>query len=345
MKFPNKVELANLPTPIVKLGRSLSLLNEDKRGVNIYVKRDDMTGSEASGNKLRKLEYTIAEALSEGAKTLVTCGGIQSNHCRATAVVAASLGLDCHLVLSHDGMEKGDEPTTACREHSSVVNNGNLFVNRLMGAEITYISGYDYSRNRNGIMEAIKEKYDAQGRKSYIIPEGASDGTGIFGYANAYYEIERQEKELGVKFDTIAVSSGSAGTVGGIYIASEAENSGRSVLALLVSKKDDSYLPYIKNMVNDARVTGGFGEIAYDNLHLLPHHGLGYAVSKPDELEFIKRFATLEGIMLDPVYTGKGMYGLFKEVNAGSLYVGKNILFIHTGGQYGVFPKTELFTL
>lgn len=173
-----RLNLANLPTKIERLNRL-----SDNLGKNIYIKRDDQTGMEVSGNKVRKLEYAVAEALEEGADYLITCGGIQSNHCRATAAVAAKLGLGAYLVL------RGDEDTPV---------EGNLFLDRILGANIKFVSEEEYKNNRMDIMESIKEELGDKGHKAYIMPVGASNGVGSLGYINAMEEILKQEEEMGL---------------------------------------------------------------------------------------------------------------------------------------------------
>ncbi|NLW41622.1 MAG: pyridoxal-phosphate dependent enzyme, partial [Tissierellia bacterium] len=188
MKLPRHIELANLPTKIEKLER---FFETEK---NIYIKRDDQTGSELSGNKVRKLEFAIQEAMDLGAKTLITCGGIQSNHARATAAAAKKLGLNCILVLRSDEEYKPD---------------GNYFLDILLGAEIRLVSSEDFSDNLANILEDIKKECDAKGENGYILPVGASNGIGTFGYVKAMEEIKSQEDEMGITFDTVVCTVGS----------------------------------------------------------------------------------------------------------------------------------------
>ena len=186
-----RIRLANLPTKIEKLDRLSHEL-----GKNIYIKRDDQTGTEISGNKIRKLEFSVGEALENNCDYLITCGGIQSNHARATAAVAAKLGLGSYLVLRGDENEEVE---------------GNLFLDKLLGAKIKFVTSEEY-KNRAKIMDEIRMQLAKKGHKAYIIPEGASNGIGSLGYVNAMKEILEQEKELD-KFDAIVVAVGS-GTYG-----------------------------------------------------------------------------------------------------------------------------------
>ena len=187
-----RIRIANLPTRINKLEKL-----SREYGKNIYIKRDDMTGIEISGNKVRKLEYILAEAQDKGIDTLITAGGIQSNHARATAAVCAMYGLSCHLVL---------------RGRPSEIE-GNFWMDYMLGAEIHVI---EPGLSREEYMEGLSEKLVSEGKKPMIIPVGASNATGSLGYEGAFYEIQEQEKELGVEFDAIAVSVGSGGTYAGL---------------------------------------------------------------------------------------------------------------------------------
>ena len=191
-----KLNLANFPTKIEKLEK----ISKDS-GVNIYLKRDDQTGSEISGNKIRKLEYSIYEAIENGCDTLITCGGIQSNHARATAAAGIKLGMRAILVLRSDETPELE---------------GNYFLDKVIGADVRIISSDDYRERRAEIMKEIKAESDAEGHKAYIIPEGASNGIGSLGYYSAMEEIKEQEKELGIKFDRIVAAVGSGGTYAGL---------------------------------------------------------------------------------------------------------------------------------
>lgn len=325
-----KLHLANLPTQIEKLDRLSKELQ-----ANIYIKRDDQTGSEYAGNKVRKLEYLVQDALDRGCDLLITCGGIQSNHCRATVAVAARLGLKAAVLL-----RISEEPPV----------KGNYFLDKLMGADVHFCTGDEYRYHRAAIMEKMAGDYRAQGYKPYVIPEGASNAIGSLGYYNCMQEILMQEKEMGIRFDALVVATGSGGTYAGLYLANEVLELGKRVIGMAVC--DD---------------TGYFTKVAYEiaseALQYLPqphsakqlikehieindrYVGIGYALSRPEELEFIKKTARQEGVIFDPVYTGKGMYGLYNELQpGGNLRSARNILFIHTGGLFGLFPVSETFT-
>lgn len=326
IKIPEKIELANLPTKIEKLNNLTRILN----GPDIYIKRDDQTGTELSGNKVRKLEFSIKEALKQGCDYVITCGGIQSNHCRATAAAAAKLGLKSCLVL-----RSSDTPQT----------DGNLLLDMLLGADIEFISSDNYKFNRMEIMEGLKERLEKKGFKPYIIPEGASNGIGTFGYYKALEEIISQEKALCIHFDAIVLAVGSGGTYSGLFLANKLLKHNTKIIGINVC--DDA--EHFKNRINEIaleslnylNVNLSFGK---DEINIIDGYvGRGYALSQKEELDFIYRLSKLEGIILDPVYTGKAMLGLVKEIQKGNFDNYNNVLFIHTGGIYGLFPQKNLF--
>jgi D-cysteine desulfhydrase len=324
--IPNYIALANLPTKIEKLER----LSKELGGPNIYIKRDDQTGNEISGNKVRKLEFVVKEALDQGCNLLITCGGIQSNHARATAAVAAKLGISSYLVLRGS---KDDEV------------EGNYFLDKLLGANIKLITPDDYKNKRTEIMEEIKNSMTKEGYKPYIIPEGASNGLGTFGYYKAMNEICKQEKELGVKFDTIVVSVGSGGTYSGLFLANKTLKRNTEIVGINICDNSEHFKDIIYDILTESiDYTEEKIEFSRDEINIIDGYvGNGYALSRPVELEFIYEFSRKQGIILDPVYTGKAMYGLVEEIKKGKFRESKNILFIHTGGLYGLFPKKDLF--
>ena len=326
MKTPERIRLANTPTRIDKLER----LSERLDGPTIYLKRDDQTGSEISGNKIRKLEFSVKEALDQGCDTLITCGGLQSNHARATAAVAAKLGLSSYLVLRDKG-EKGID--------------GNYFIDKLLGAEIQLITPEEYSNSRLEIMEEVKAKLGKENKKAYIIPEGASNGIGTFGYFKAMEEIMEQEKELNVKFDAICIAVGSGGTYAGLFLASKLLNHGAKIYGVNVCDDADHFKNQIESIVHESfDYLGTTFDFTKEDIHIIDGYvGDGYAISRPEDREFIKEMARLEGFILDPVYTGKGFKGIVNEIKKGTLKEHKNILFIHTGGLFGLFPQKDLF--
>ena len=334
----NKLSLANLPTRIQKMERWSS-----ETGKNIYVKRDDQTGSEWSGNKIRKLEFAVKEALDMGCNMLITCGGIQSNHCRATVAVATRLGMKSAVLLRID-----DKPPV----------EGNYFLDLLLGADVRFCTRAEYSESRMEIMKEIAGEYAARGVRPYIIPEGASFGVGTMGYYHALKEIVAQEDEMDIRFDTVVVATGSGGTAAGLNLSNMVNGYGKKIFGVCVCD-DEAYfqkacltcardcLPYL---VKDGEISAARAEDIARNMKesdfrfIEGYVGRGYALSRPEELEHITRMARMEAIVFDPVYTGKATYGMVSEMKHGGLLErAKNILFIHTGGLYGLFPVSRDF--
>ncbi|WP_368488905.1 D-cysteine desulfhydrase family protein [Clostridium sp. BJN0013] len=326
IKIPEKINMANLPTKIEKMEK----LSKKLGGPDIYIKRDDQTGTEISGNKIRKLEFSAAEAADKGYDTLITCGGIQSNHCRATAAVAVKLGFKCCLVLN------GSKDTEV---------DGNLLLDKLLGAEIYFVSQEEYENRRMEVMKEIKTNMENKGLKPYIIPEGASNGIGGFGYYRAIEEIMLQEKEMKVHFDGIVIATGSGGTYSGLLLGSRILNYDAKIYGVNVCQNEKYFKDRIYEILHDSMkyidVNLNFSK---DEINIIDGYvGRGYALSREEELEFIKELAKLEGIILDPVYTGKAMYGLTQEIKKGKFSEYKNLLFIHTGGIFGIFPQKSQF--
>ncbi len=317
MNLPKSIQLANLPTKIEKLERLSQEL-----GQQIYIKRDDQTGTEISGNKVRKLEFAVQEALDNGCDYLITCGGIQSNHARATAAVAAKLHIGSYLVL------RGKEDAEV---------EGNLFLDKMLGAKIKLITAEEYKNHRMDIMEEIKDQLSKEGHKAYILPEGASNGIGSFGYYKAMEEILEQEKELGIKFDAIVTAVGSGGTYAGLYYANHIKKNDAMIYGVNVSADGEYFRNIVLGLLREiSKYTGQEINVNKEEINILDGYvGKGYALSQPNEIEFIYKLAKKEGIILDPVYTGKAMYGLVEEINKGTFRNHKNILFIHTGGIFG----------
>jgi len=320
-----KLNLANLPTKIVKAGRL-----SKEWGVNLYIKRDDQTGSEISGNKIRKLEYLLKEAVENNYDTVITTGGIQSNHCRATAAAATMLGMKSELLL-----RISEPPKT----------EGNFFLDKLFGSNIHYCTPEEYRNSRDEIMKSMAEKMNAQGRKCYIIPEGASNALGSLGYYAAMEEISAQEEEMGVRFDTIVVAVGSGGTYSGLCTANKELALGKRIVGFAVCDDSEYFTARIDKINSEAaEITALKSEMSPSDIEINDKYvGIGYALSRPEELEFIAEVASKEALVLDPVYTGKAMYGLYNEIKEGNVPQGSSVLFIHTGGLFGLFPKQEQF--
>lgn len=324
MKIPGRIMLANLPTKIEKLER----LSQELGGPSIYIKRDDQTGTEVSGNKIRKLEFSIAEALSLGCDYLITAGGLQSNHCRATAAAAAKLGLKTCLVL---------------RKNEQAEIDGNLFLDKLFGAEIRYTNPKD--EELTDILQQVRIDAESRGFKPYIIPVGASNGIGAFGYFQVIEEIAQQEKEMGIQFDMIVSAVGSGGTYAGLFLGKKVLNHPASICGINVCDTAEYFVQIIDGILQESLQYLNM-ELSYTNKEIQiidGYVGRGYALSSPDELKFLQKLAKLEGVILDPVYTGKAMFGLTEEIKQGRLKEYHNILFIHTGGLFGLFPQKNEF--
>ena len=319
-EFPKRIQLSRLPTPIEKLDRLSPLFN----GVEIYIKRDDLTGIILSGNKIRKLEFIAAQALQQGIDTLITAGGQQSNHARATAAVAARLGLKAHLVLGGDG--KGNL-------------NGNLLLDYLLGAEVTLVPTEDLDALTT-VMQELASEYRKKGHQPEILPMGASNATGALGYAHAVAEMLPQFKDLGFIPDYIVAAAGSGGTHAGLMIGKELFNLPSEIISVNVRMDAPYFVREISRVLDEFRnlYLSDLRAHAQD-IHIVDGYvGGGYAQSTLDELRFIHNVARTTGVILDPVYTGKAFYALWRETQNGRFQKNSRILFIHTGGIYGLFP-------
>jgi len=340
INWPEKLDLALLPTPLQKLDR----LSANLGGPAIWVKRDDLSGSLLSGNKVRKLEFAVAHAKAEGSEVLITCGGLQSNHCRATAFVGAQLGMPVHLVL------RGTP-----EDIKNAELDGNLLLDHLAGATVDYYSRGDYQKNLNNILANVKERYRLKAQKAHIIPMGASDGIGLWGYLVASKELAEDFELNKLSPDLIVTATGSGGTQAGLTLGSKFYDLDCKVLGFAVC--DDA--AYFKQKVTTditefkARYSHRFDETLADTnrdifaeaiaaIHTNDRYiGDGYAVASDEVLESIMMLSRLEGIVLDPVYTGKAFHGLIQEIKQGRFNHLKNIVFLHTGGNFGLFPYKD----
>ncbi len=301
-----RINLANLPTPIIKLEKLSSKYNK-----NIYLKRDDFTGTEVSGNKIRKLEYALADALDKGCDTIITIGAIQSNHCRATAAACAKLGLECHLLLR--GNIKDVE--------------GNVFLDYILGANIHYVERDLIDMELEKPINSLRNV----GKNPYIIPIGASNSVGSYGYINAYEEILTQEEQLGLEFDLVSVPVGSGGTYAGLWYGNYINNENKRILGFSVSDPKEYFKEAVIEILNglDQEIKS-FDSIEINDSYI----GEGYSIATKEELEFYYHIGKMEGVVFDPAYTGKAFRGLIKEIESGNVKE-ENILFIHTGGLMG----------
>ncbi len=326
--YPERLSLARLPTPVQRLDR----LSEEL-GVNLLVKRDDQTGMELSGNKIRKLEFVLAEAMARGSTAVITTGGWQSNHCRATAIAAVRLGLRPYLLLHTASGEPPDTP------------DGNHLLDLVVGAEIRYISTEQYAESLSH-MAAWAGALVAMGERPFAIPSGASTPLGALGYVAMVEELRAQHRagELpgGRLPDAIAHACGSGGTTAGIAMGVHLYDLDCQVISYAVCDDIAHFLQKIGGIVDGAaeRYPGlpTAAEVSYEVVD--EFKGIGYALSTSEELGFLRDVARTEGLLVDPVYSGKALRGLMEECRRGGRYEpGSTVLFVHTGGLFGLFPK------
>jgi D-cysteine desulfhydrase family pyridoxal phosphate-dependent enzyme len=315
MKQISRLHFAHLPTPIESLAR----LSETLGGPQILVKRDDQTGLAFGGNKTRKLEFLVAEALEQGAKTLISGGALQSNHCRQTAAAAARFGLDCILVLN------GEMP-----DHPSA----NLLLDQLFGAEIVTIT------DRNLRDQTLKYTYDravADGRKPYLVPYGGSSPTGALGYAYAMEEFMMQN----VVADWIIFATSSGGTHAGLVLGQRAFGYRGKVLGISIDEPEDGLKTHVSKLASDAsEKLGERIEFTPEDVLANDHYcQAGYGVLTNAEREAVLLFAKYEGLLLDPVYTGRAAAGVIDLIRRGFFKKDETILFWHTGGQLALFAE------
>jgi len=309
-------------TPIEKVSR----FSESLGGYNIYIKRDDLLGLTAGGNKTRKLEFLVAEALSQGADTLITCGAVQSNHCRLTLSAAVKEGLKCRLVLE-ERVAGSYNPEAG----------GNNFLYHLLGVERIKVvpSGSDMTKE----MKSMADEVAAEGRKAYIIPVGGSNPVGATGYVACAEEILHQTFEMGLRIDRIVCASGSSGTHAGLIVGFYGYNSDISVIGINVSRKKDAQEKLVYDLVKrTADHMGIKSSISRETVLCFDEYvGPGYSLPTPEMAEAVRLLARTEGILLDPVYTGKAMAGLIDLARKGYFRKDENILFVHTGGSPALY--------
>ncbi|CAO2842147.1 unnamed protein product [Amaranthus hypochondriacus] len=323
--------LGHLPTPIHKWNLPNLPLNTE-----VWLKRDDLSGMQLSGNKVRKLEFLMADAVKQGADCIITIGGIQSNHCRATAVAAKYLNLDCYLILRTSKALLDKDPGLT----------GNLLVERLVGAHVELVSKEEYAKIGSvALTNVLKEKLISQGRKPYVIPVGGSNSLGTWGYIEAIREIEQQLHTVADsrRFDDIVVACGSGGTIAGLSLGSFLSNLKAKVHAFSVCDDPNYFYDFTQGLLDGLEA----GISSRDIVNIQNAKGLGYAINTQEELKFVKDIASATGVVLDPVYSGKAAYGLMKDITENpEKWQGRKILFIHTGGLLGLFDKTnELGTM
>lgn len=323
--FP-RVNLAHLPTPLEYMPR----LSKHLGGPDIYVKRDDCTGLATGGNKTRKLEFSMGAALQQGADTIITLGAIQSNHVRQTAAAACKLGMACEVMLEHRIGQPSDIYS----------NSGNVFLDRIFGAKLReYPGGTDFA----AVAQEVDVEVRARGGRPYFIPGGASNAVGALGYIDCGVELLGQFDEQGLKIDHIVLATGSAGTHAGLLVGLRANDSDLPVLGIGVNATQD---------IQEQRVF----TLAEETAHLIRvpdcvlradvvadcnYIGAGYGEPTAEMNEAVLMLARYEGLLFDPVYSGKALAGMIDYVRQGRFTKGQKIVFLHTGGSAGLFAYSD----
>ena len=327
-QFPRR-GYVQVPTPLEALPRFSQALGGK---VNMYIKRDDMLPGTAGGNKTRKLDFCMADALRQGADTIITCGAVQSNHCRLTLAWAVKEGLDCHLILEE--RVKGSYKPEA---------SGNNFLFQLLGVKsISVVPG---GSDMMGEMQKLADTLRAEGKKPYVIPGGASNKIGALGYVSCAEEVLRQLFETGLRIDHMVVPSGSAGTHAGIIAGMIGNNAGIPVTGIGVNRKKEVQQAAVLKLAQETLDYIGTGVtmptetvVAFDD-----YVGPGYSLPTDGMVEAVRLLARTESILLDPVYSGKAMAGLIDLVRKDYFPEGSNVLFLHTGGSPALFAYLDTF--
>ena len=322
---PEKLSLASLPTPLWRHDALDALV-----GTEVWVKRDDVSAGPEAGNKIRKLEYLFADALQRGATAVITCGGYQSNHARATAILARQLELRPALMLRTTGL---DDPRP---------DRGNAFLDVLVGAEIRTISPEQY-RQRTALMEAWASELTAAGEKAYVIPEGGSNALGALGYVDAMAELRAQldaaERGAPARFDAVVHACGSGGTAAGVTLGAGLHDVADRVLSVAVCDDRAYFEPLIDGLMQGAAQLLGIDAGRAATLVVDDRwKGPGYGVASAEQLRFIVEVGRACGLVLDPVYTGKALFGLSRMPDKPA-----RVLFIHTGGLPGLLAQSADF--
>ena len=328
---PPRVSLVHGPTPIQKRRGLDELL-----GVDLWIKRDDATGGAEAGNKIRKLEWLLGDALARRADTIVTCGGLQSNHARATALVCASLGLACVLLLR-----------VADPLRTQLPRDGNVLLDRLAGAEIRLVSHDEYAR-RGAMMDSVAVELRDRGKRPYVVPEGGSNGLGALGYVECMREVAGQMRHglAGgqTPFDVVVHACGSGGTAAGVALGASQFQVARSVRAMAVCDDAAYFESAVARIVGEARSWDGSLGRPGSARHGRSFEGpsvRGELRSTSARRSSVSRRAS--GLVLDPVYGGKAMHGLKAAVDRGDVARGSRVLFLHTGGLPGLLAQGDTF--
>ncbi|MCK5763515.1 MAG: D-cysteine desulfhydrase family protein [Clostridiales bacterium] len=337
MKFCElkSVSTGFLDTPL----HLLENLSKNVEKCNIYIKRDDLTGFASGGNKLRKLDYLVGDALDNGCTALLTYGGIQTNHGRLTAAAAARYGLKCGIIMDGPPPEK---------------ISGNLVLDKMMGADLFFMDDTDFknSANYNEKYSRLKEKttkevidyYEEIGDAVYTIPVGGSSIVGAVGYIDAAKEIGAQLDEMNIDIDYLVTGYGSVGTFAGLYLGSKMINAKYEVIGICVSEKSDDVInDNIKYMNSISEKLELNIDVERKDIWIEKDFvGKGYNIPDKETREYMYKMASEEAIILDPCYTGKVFKGMMELIKSGKIKKGSNVLFMHTGGFPGIYSEEHL---
>ncbi|MAT51721.1 MAG: D-cysteine desulfhydrase [Porticoccaceae bacterium] len=324
IQFPARLSLSQTPTPFY----CLEQLSANLDGPRIWVKRDDLTECAASGNKIRKLEFVLARAREAGCNVIITSGGLQSNHCRATALLCARLGLRVHLLLR----DEGDD---------SAVPDGNLMLDYLAGAEVSIYPRQQFLREQADLVDHWRQHYENEGLKPWVIPVGASDGHGVWGYVRCAQELAADFDRAGIAPRRVFHATGSGGTQAGLTVGTAAYCPGVTVTGFAVCDDERYFLDKVRS---DLRHWKSLYSLSVDVESLTisvndRYVGPGYGVANDDVYATIRYVAAMEGLILDPVYSGKAFHGLLEEILAGRWEGEDDIVFVHTGGIFGLMAQ------
>lgn len=325
-----RVPLAHLPTPLEHLPR----LSKHLGGPEIFVKRDDCTGLATGGNKTRKLEFSMGEALQQGADTIITVGAIQSNHVRQTAAAACKLGLACEVMLEH----RVQQPS------ATYTQSGNVFLDRIFGANLReYPAGADF----NAAMEEVAAEVRRKGGQPYYIPGGASNPVGALGYVVCGVEMLEQFDEQDLEVDHIVTATGSAGTHAGLAVGLRGSGSRLPILGIGVNAPCNVQEERVyKLAVETAELVGEPGCVVRDDIVADCNYiGPGYGEHTDAMNEAVLMLARYEGLLFDPVYSGKALAGMIDYIRQGRFTAGQTIVFLHTGGSAGLFAYSDVLSV
>ena len=328
VNYPPKLSLARLPTPLHECRNLADLLRPGQR---LWVKRDDETGCLTTGNKVRKLEYYMAEAVTQEADVVLTSGSALSNHCRTTAIVARELGMDVALLL-----EGPKEPAL----------DGNFLFMVLAGARMRMIPlGTEFDAIDE--LEDMASRLREEGRTPYIVPPGGTAELGVVAYVEAAEELRSQCDEIDLEPDAVTITVGSCSTYAGLLLGASVGDMGFPVVGLSISGKTDERTEKARRLIDEASALLGLESgVADEDIRIVDdYRGEGYAKAPPDLYAFMADMTRRTGLVLDPVYTGKALWGTIREMQSGCLQDARDVVFVHTGGVFGIYQKKAGFKL